>query len=114
MNYIRTKEGVKFDTIAPGGFRILAALWKAAQVSSMDIVITAATDGVHSGPYDPHYRGQAYDIRTIGLAPDVVEHLQSWLQAELGPDFTVIMETAGPHTTAPHIHVQVKKDVVYG
>ena len=114
MNFIRTKEGVRFDTIAPGGFRILSALQEASDVLGKDLTITAGTDGVHSGPNDPHYRGCAYDVRTMDLPADVAEKLQSLLEDKLGPDFTVILETSGPHTTAPHMHIQVKKGVVYG
>ena len=112
--YVRTKEGVQFATIAPGGFRILSAIWSAAQAMERDLTITAGTDGVHSGPNDPHYRGMAYDIRTVDMSTEDALKLQSGLQTMLGDDFTVIMETAGPHTTAPHIHLQVKKGVIYG
>src|SRR6266852_6869978 len=64
---VRVKEGVQFTVIAPGGFEILAALDYTAGVIKHDITITSGTDGEHSGPDDPHHRGEAYDVRSHDL-----------------------------------------------
>lgn len=70
MFAIRSKPGVEFSTIAPAGFHILVALDHAAQVTGRDVTITSGTDGIHSGPDDPHHFGCAYDIRCHDLVPD--------------------------------------------
>lgn len=57
-NVIRVKDGVLFLKIAPAGFRILSAIDQVAQALSLDLVITSGTDGEHSGPLDPHHRGE--------------------------------------------------------
>jgi len=49
MNVIRVKPGVEFTVIAPGGFRILAALVMVADRLTQDLTITSAADGEHSG-----------------------------------------------------------------
>lgn len=69
---VRVKLGVQFTVIAPAGFAILAALHTVARMLLVDITITSACDGAHSGADDPHRRGEAYDIRTQGL-PDGVK-----------------------------------------
>ncbi len=33
----------------------------------VDLTITSGTDGAHSGPGDPHYHGEAYDVRSHDL-----------------------------------------------
>ena len=33
-----------------------------AQCTGRDLIVTSANDGVHSGPTDPHFAGQAVDI----------------------------------------------------
>lgn len=67
MNCVRTKDGVQFATISPGGFTLLSAFWHAAQTLGHDITITSGTDGAHSGTDDPHHLGRAYDVRTQGF-----------------------------------------------
>ena len=61
---ITTKEGVLFQKIAPAGFRILSAIDQVSQALSVNLVITSGTDGEHSGPNDPHHRGEAFDVRS--------------------------------------------------
>ena len=70
MSYLRVytfanpAQAVKFATIAPAGFRILAAASELAKDWPEDIFITSGTDGIHSGPTDPHLRGSGYDFQT--------------------------------------------------
>jgi hypothetical protein len=107
---VRIKDGVQFTIIAPGGFRILAAIDAAVEKIAHDLTITSACDGEHSGPEDPHHLGLAYDVRTHDL-PDKQLALDS-LIAFLGEDrFYCFLED--PNTENEHIHCQVKKGTVY-
>ena len=112
MNVLRVKDGVQFGVIAPGGFAILAALRMAAQTVGHDLTITSGTDGEHSGPDDPHHRGEAYDIRTHDL-PDATQALEA-IQAAM-PDyenrFYAFLED--PSTDNEHIHCQIKRGTTY-
>lgn len=114
---VRCKPGVLFTVIAPGGFRILAALEDAADQIAHDLTITSACDGVHSGPDDPHHRGEAYDVRTKDL-PDknlALNKIKDFLaipeSAEQGSRFFAWIENEG--LDDEHIHVQVRKGTVY-
>lgn len=80
---VRTKEGVSFATIAPAGFRILSALEAVARSLGYDLTITSACDGLHSGPEDFHHKGQAYDIRTKTLGPNMKEEVLRLLLLDL-------------------------------
>jgi hypothetical protein len=62
------KPGVLFTVISPAGFRLLSSLERAARVCAVDLTITSACDGEHSGPDDPHHRGDAFDVRSHDLA----------------------------------------------
>lgn len=109
---VRVKDGVQFTLIAPGGFRILEAISKVARMVGHDLTITSACDGTHSGPTDPHHRGEAYDIRTHdmdeSLKPVVLNALQALLPAN---QFYVFLEAPG--TDNEHIHGQVRKGTTY-
>lgn len=108
---VSVKPGVEFTVIAPGGFCILAAIQLAAKHSGEDLIITSACDGVHSGPNDPHHRGEAYDIRTRNLGPEKFTVI-ALIMGNLPPGrFYVFLEDAG--TSNEHIHAQVKKGTVY-
>lgn len=127
---IRVKWGVQFTTIAPAGFAILAALHTAARMLLVDLTITSACDGAHSGPDDPHHRGEAYDVRTQGLAEDVktrmlqtvVELLREPGEPPAAPALGVprslatdrffgFLEDAG--TPNEHLHVQRRRGTAY-
>jgi hypothetical protein len=110
MSVVRIKPGVLFTTIAPGGFRILAAIDFVAEGNAHDLTITSACDGEHSGPNDPHHRGEAYDVRTHDLdnKDDVLKQLQFQLGTE---SFYAFLEDPG--TDNEHIHIQVKKGTVF-
>jgi hypothetical protein len=110
LGVVRVKPGVQFTTIAPGGFRMLCVLDMVALAGGFDITITSACDGEHSGPDDPHHRGEAYDIRTHDLA-DKNKVLEA-IKDGLGMDrfFAWIEDENEPNE---HIHLQVKKGTVY-
>lgn len=111
MGVIRVKPGVQFTTIAPGGFRLLAALDYVAEMLDQDLTITSACDGTHSGPRDPHKRGCAYDVRTRNLVEEVKLRVVNQLQNVLGPEFYVFLES--PNTPNEHIHMQVTKGTTF-
>ncbi len=106
---VRVKEGVQFTTIAPGGFVILGALAVVARIIGHDITITSACDGEHSGPDDPHHRGEAYDVRSHDLPS--AENAVQMLSEQLGARFYAFVEDED--TTNEHIHVQVDKGTEY-
>lgn len=106
---LRIKDGVQFAVIAPGGFRILWALESVADAVSHDLTITSGTDGAHSGPDDPHHRGEAYDVRSHDL-PDKQDALKRLLDTLDGRFFAFLED---PDTDNEHIHVQVRKGTVY-
>lgn len=112
IGVVRDKEGVLYTIIAPGGHRILGAIEVVARKLGVELWITSACDGVHSGPNDPHHRGEAYDIRTHDFderfKPILLNALQAMLPAEL---FYVFIESPG--TPNEHIHAQTKKGTVY-
>jgi hypothetical protein len=110
MGVIRVKDGVLFTKIAPGGFRILSCIDIVAESISQDLTITSACDGEHSGPNDPHHRGEAYDLRTHDLIDK--NSILKQIQFGLGQDhFFVFLEAAG--TDNEHIHIQVKKGTIF-
>jgi hypothetical protein len=110
MAYTQNKPGVLYTTIAPGGHRILAAIDYVAEGENNDLTITSACDGEHSGPGDPHHRGEAYDVRTHDLdnKDEVLRQIQFYLGSEF---FFAFLEDPG--TANEHIHVQVRKGVIY-
>ena len=108
MNVVRVKEGVKFTVIAPGGFRILGAIDDACQKVGVDLTITSACDGEHSGPNDPHHRGEAYDVRSHDFTEEQKDDILTEVMTYLGWDhFFGFLEAMG--TDNEHFHFQVKK-----
>ena len=109
---VKVKEGVEFTRIAPGGFRLLEAIAWTALNTRIDLTITSACDGAHSGPDDPHHRGEAYDLRSHDMLPhqkqDVLQTLGAALEANR---FYCFLEAEG--TPNEHFHLQVKKGTTY-
>ena len=109
------KDGVEMgETLHPAGARILEVLKHLAGDYPFDIVITSARDGKHSGPYDPHHSGEAFDIRTHHLGPDQKRRIILDLQAELYREprlFFVQIESRGMPNE--HIHIQRRKGHTY-
>lgn len=130
MAVLRSKDGVQFAVIRPGGFEILSALVTLAGMQGTDLEITCGTEG--HPPTDHHTLGEAYDLSIQGLTGDQVLSLCQRLKASLGLQFTVLYEVPSLgqvlHTnvgslspylyvnagaTAPHVHVQVKIGETY-
>jgi hypothetical protein len=88
---------------------MLSAIDACASEQEQDITVTSACDGTHSGPDDPHHRGEAYDIRTHDQADK--HGLLAKLQAKLGERFFLWIEDEGQPNE--HIHMQVKKGTQY-
>lgn len=124
VTVLRQGTGTTFNTIAPGGFRILAALDHAAQVIGHDLTITAGTNDHASGK---HVTGEAFDVRVRDLTVPELVRLRQVLQSSLGPRFTVLYECPLPPSdpallaiafinkdaSAPHLHIQILKGSVY-
>lgn len=116
MNVVRVKPGVSFAVIAPAGFRILAAIDHCSVVLKQDLTITSACDGEHSGPYDPHHKGEAFDVRSSDVSnkQQFLDTLLFQLNGEIGrstPYFYAFLEDEG--TPNEHFHIQRKKGIVY-
>jgi len=103
---IKIKDGVKF-VYAPGGIRIIQALKSISKMINHDLTITSGADGVHSSSDDPHYRGDAYDVRShdLGLIEkqQVLANLNNLLPRA---QFYYFLENSG--TPNEHFHIQTK------
>ena len=121
MNVVRHRPATRFDSIHPAGFRILAAIDRAAQECRVDLMITSGTDS-HAAP-DPHVTGEAYDVSVHLLSAQQIADVKASLERTLGPLFTVLYEVptvpsdptlrpiayVNATATGPHFHVQRKK-----
>jgi hypothetical protein len=107
---VRAKEGVQFTVISPAGFHILGTFDYLSGVVGYDLVITSACDGEHSGPNDPHHKGEAYDVRTHDHEEGKYTFLKI-LQEQLGDKFYAFLED--PDTPNEHIHVQLAIGAMY-
>ena len=121
---LRHTPDTKFARIAPGGFRLLAALDHATQVIGQDLVITAGTNDHTTGR---HPQGEAFDVRVRGLDVPTILRLVQVLKATLGQRFTVLYEvpshpddpqlaaiaTINHKASGPHLHLQPVKGSVY-
>lgn len=111
MGCLYVKSGVEFSKIAPGGFRILSALDQCAAKFG-DLILTSACDGAHSGPEDPHHRGEAYDVRSHEFTQEQKDKILATVMTLLGWDrFFGFLEAAG--TDNEHFHFQTKKGTQY-
>lgn len=124
---LRVKDGVWFTTIAPGGFRILSALDQTALTTELQLTITSACDGTHSGPNDPHHRGEAYDVRTHDHTSAEVQKILRLVMDDLArsPRDEPMRVGAGlatqsfygfleePGTPNEHLHFQVRRGTEY-
>jgi hypothetical protein len=123
---VQVKPGVRFTTIAPAGFAMLSAITRAAALCHADVMITSACDGSHSGPDDPHHRGEAYDLRTHGYPASVRDallyHVLDLLRGAGEPPATPVPGILRSFATSQffgfiedadaeneHLHVQIRK-----
>jgi hypothetical protein len=107
MAKVNIKEGVT-AILSPAGIRLLGVLDVVARLLGRDITITSGSDGMHSGPADPHHFGNAYDIRTHD-DPDkqqlVTTIINKLAESEPGKFFAFIEDDGGPNE---HIHAQLR------
>lgn len=122
---LRVRPGVHFDRIAPGGFRLLAALDGATKVIGMDLWITCGTEAHASR--DPHTSGEAYDCSVKDMTVPLIIKAHRHLQQVLGERFAVLYEVptlpedralaaiafVNAEATGPHFHLQRRKGTVY-
>ena len=121
---IKVKDGVKF-VYSPGGLAILNALKTVSKMMNKDLTITSGSDGIHfdgnndyitknlPNPNDPHYLGNAYDIRSHDLSTIEKQQLLANLNNLLNREnFYFFLEN--PNKDTEHFHIQVKKGTYYG
>jgi len=112
VGVVRTKPGVLFTVIAPGGVRILSAIDQTAAKLDADLTITSACDGVHSGSGDPHHRGEAYDVRSHDFLAEQKQFVLDQIMEILGWErFYGFLESPGSDNE--HYHFQTKRGTVY-
>jgi len=121
---LRVKKGAKFDTIAPGGFRILTALDGTARVLGIDLTITAGTNDHTTGR---HPFGEAFDVSVQDMTPTTILKVKRSLEQILGDAFTVLYEVpeapadtklaaiahVNEKASAAHVHIQVRRGTEY-
>jgi len=109
MAILRTKPGVEFAVIDDVTRQLFYVLLRAAEYFQLgELTITSGSDGVHSGPDDPHYCGHAVDVRTHDLPPTVdAGRLVLFVKHGLGDDYFAFFEANG--TPNAHLHVQLAK-----
>lgn len=109
---ITIKAGVEFAAIKPAGARILEVLKQInLLMPRLPMTITSGTDGQHSGPADPHFSGEAYDLRTNTLSTLEKTFLLTCLQETLGARFFAFLENPGQPNE--HIHCQRRRGTTY-
>lgn len=122
---VRFKDGVRLDPMTPALARLLTAVDMTARMQGVDLTVTCGRE--FHALTDPHTRGAAIDVRVTNLNADKIVTSYHYLRSLLGDLFTVLFET--PHAwtedaiqkiafvnaaaTAPHFHIQVKKDTIY-
>ena len=113
MSYvIRVHAGVQFNIIAPAGFKILSAVQYACDHCFTDAVLTSACDGVHSGPDDPHHKGEAFDFRSHDYSEQLKRDFLATILSQLDPlHFYGFLESPG--TLNEHFHIQRRKGTIY-
>lgn len=107
---LTTKPGVRFGVITPALLYMLTTLERLSRtlfgLPDEGLVITAGSDGTHMAG-SKHYTGEAVDLRSKTLNSTVKSGFIAILRAELGPQFTVLLEGEG--TPNEHLHVQVRR-----
>ncbi len=104
---VRIKDGVTF-VFSIGGFPILQAIKTNSRMLGVDLTITSGSDGLHSGPDDPHHHGNAYDVRSHDLDPiNKQQFLANMNNLLPNGRYFYFLEDAG--TANEHFHIQVKK-----
>jgi hypothetical protein len=92
------KPGVRVAGLRPEILLAVIAAERVFEEAGADLVLTACVDGKHAGG-SLHYVGQAVDIRTRDLAPDVIPKMVARLRECVGADYDVALEL-------DHVHVE--------
>lgn len=119
---------MSLDGLSVAGAHILTAFARAAAVLGRDLTVTSGSDGTHSGPADPHHRGNALDVRSKDLEPAQKTRVLAIVMQELqrvslsyGADGGMVNASGGrvagiffgfleaPGTINEHFHVQLRR-----
>lgn len=120
MGSLLTKPGVQYTVVSEAGKAIMTALAEVCVERSIDLTVTSACDGEHSGPEDPHHLGNAYDVRSKdvedkeGVLLAVMRHLGDPVPGSGGyltAKFFGWIEQAG--TDNEHYHFQLRHGQTY-
>lgn len=124
--YVRVKDDtVRFDRIAPAGFRLLEAISRTARALRRDLTITCACEAHEKNT--PHDLGEAFDLRCHDMQPDEKRLVLSRLMMELSDGSADLPEevSIGLATRRfygqlehlgevnEHIHVQRRRNTEY-
>lgn len=106
---LTTKPGVRFAVITPALLYMLATVERLSRtvfgLPDEGLVISSGSDSTHMAG-SKHYTGEAIDLRSKTLGP-LKGTLVATLRAELGPQFTVLLEHEG--RPQEHVHIQLRK-----
>jgi len=107
---VKIKPGVQFTKISASGYVILEAIKRTSKFLNIDLTITSACEGIHSGLTDPHYLGEAYDVRSKDLDDKqiILDHIMSILDKDR---FYSSLESPG--TMNEHFHIQRKRNTIF-
>lgn len=112
MGRLFTKPGVDYglNGLAPAGQVIYNTVKQLTAGYDFNMTVTSARDGTHSGPADPHKRGEALDLRSKHLTAaqkvKVLDNLRSALYVE-PRRFYAFLESPG--MPSEHFHVQLRR-----
>lgn len=109
------KSGVTFRGFPPAMVHMLTVLRVASEahqeVPDKTLVITSANDSTHAQG-SRHYSNEALDVRSKSFKTGADKHsFRSKLAADLGEQFTVLLEGEGE--AQEHFHIQVRKGHVF-
>jgi hypothetical protein len=107
---LQFKQSVKLDLTSRAIQRLLIVLSTIAKRDSRVYLITSGNDSAHA-VNSRHYTNEAIDIRTKTMTKEYKRDLRQRFEAELGPQFRVLLEDEGEENE--HMHAQVKKAHVY-
>lgn len=112
MGRLFTKPGVDYgpDGLAPAGQVIYNVVKTLTDGYDFNMTVTSARDGQHSGPTDPHKRGEALDFRSKHLTKAqkarVLADIQSVLYAEPRRFYAFLEDPGLPNE---HFHCQLRR-----
>ena len=109
---IKYKEGVIIGEPALAGMVILVALRTISSALGLNLTITSGYDGEHGAgsilEQDPHYTGEAYDVRSHDFTDEQKIDILVRLRQLLGVDmFYAFLENPG--LANEHFHIQRRK-----